>query len=76
MTKITIAAATKIAKAAHAKFEAQARSYGFTSAAQYARDEMEGSGFEIPFTANADGDDDRTMTNLSKWIRIYAVKAK
>jgi hypothetical protein len=34
---------------------------------------LEGSGWSIPATAYADGDDRRTITNMATWIRRNAV---
>lgn len=73
MSKVlTIKEATKIAKSAHGKFTSQPRSSGATSADHYVRDEMDGAEFTIPATAFTDGDDERTATNLAKWIRRNA----
>jgi hypothetical protein len=35
---------------------------------------LNGSGWAIPHGAFTDGDDERTVSNLAKWIRRYAVR--
>ena len=66
---ITIAAATKAAKEAHAAHQRMPRS----NMAHHAFVALRGTGYDIKAGAYADGDNCRTVTNLAKWIRRNAV---
>ena len=68
MKSITIKAATAFAQSIFAtRYDPRDLSIAILAV-------LDGSGWAIPHTAFTDGDDERTIGNLAKWIRRYAVR--